>query len=863
MLTLAFPLALLIAVPLGALTVFAWRRGFAPLGPRRRSLLLPIRVLLLASLILSLAGAAWRRPAGRQQTVFVADLSASERGQQTAMLRAVNTAIKQSPPNAASSVVGVGESAVVEQAPQVRSPLVVFPVDVPTSGTNLQSGLLLASGLLRPDARRRIVLLTDGRQTIGDALGTARALRAAGIRLDVVPMGTRVPADAAVAHLALPAAIRAGEHFTLTAALRSSVAQLARVEVRRDGVLIRQTTIALQPGTNHWALPQGPLPARLSTYSVHIVPRHDAYRQNDTASAVIRVAGPPNILVIASRPREAADVTAALRAAGQTVTLRPPSRIPSLPSFSAVVLVDTAAPSLGYAQMQHLVRYVRNGGGLVTIGGQNAYGPGGYAGTPLETILPVNMSIRHQRKVPPVAVVLLIESLEVFSDIAISKQAAQGLVELLTSADKIAVNDTPDVSYGGWVVPLQRVRHKPAIERAIRRMVPGDPYSYLPYMQSGFRLLRHSGMKIKHMILVGDGDALDTYHPLITRMRRAGIIFSTIGTNDALGLGNYTVMRQMARWGGGVYYRARSSGDVPHLFLRELQSLRRNALMHGRVTPRVVVPSPLLRGLGALPPLDGYVQTTARPSAEVVLEGKRHDPILADWQVGLGRSVAWTSDAAGLWSAGWLRSPSASRIWANLVAWVLPPIGQPFPVATSAAGGTGTISAIIPASFGPAPRVTAHILTPTFRTRTAVLLPSSAHRYTTSFPAAQGVYHVALAVQGNGHARVIHTALVVPYPAEYRELGTDLPFLRALARAGGGRVLPRPTWADSLPAVTVAQPLTPILLLIALGLLLAELTVRFLIVGEQAGSFSSSDRPTIFSRALFPGDEKRGVDRLA
>ncbi|HZU13861.1 MAG TPA: glutamine amidotransferase [Chloroflexota bacterium] len=864
MIALAFPLAPVIAVPLIALAVLYWRRGFLSLGPGRRAWLLGIRVALLASLVLALSGLLLRLPAQRQETIFVADLSASDQAQQGTMLRDINGAIKRSPPDALAGVVGDADGSVVEQAPQGRGRFTSFPMGVPAAGTNLQSGLLLASTMLSPTRQRRIVLLSDGRQTTGDALSMASTLRTEGIRLDVVPVSGQIPPDAAVLGLTVPPAARAGERFRVTAALWSNVAQRATVQMFRDGTLIRQHVLALRPGTTHWTVTQGPLPSHLAAYNVRIVPQHDAYTENDTASSVVRIAGPPNVLVIASRPGEAANVAASLRAAGDTVTVRLPSAVSALAPYAAVVVVDTDAPSLGFHRMQSLVGYVKSGGGLVVIGGQNSYGPGGYAGTPMETVLPVNMNVRHQEKVPPVAVVVLIESLEVFQDITISKQAAQGLVELLTPADEIAINDTPETMMGGWVVRMQHVTHKAAIESAVLKMDPGDPYTYMPFMQEGFQVLRHNPMHLKHMILVGDGDAPDNYRPLITRMRRSGIIFSTIGVNDALGLGDYSVLRRMARWGGGVYYRAYSSEDVPRLFLRELQTLRRSALIQAHFTPRVTASSPLLRGIPALPPLDGYVQTTARPTAEVVLEGKQRDPVLADWQVGLGRSVAWTSDAAGLWTAAWLHSPSASHLWQNLVAWVLPPVSSSLSTATSADSGQGTVAATIPAGFGLAPHVTAHVLDPRSQTHTVAMQPSSPNRYVGSFPAAlPGIYRIALSLRGNGRARVVQTALAVPYPAEYRSFGTELPFLRQLAASGGGRVLSRPTWSDALPTVWDSRPLTPFLLLIALGLLLAELAVRFLVVGTQpAERPGRRSRPSILSPSLF-SDDLRDEDRPA
>jgi uncharacterized membrane protein len=57
--------------------------------------------------------------------------------------------------------------------------------------------------------------------------------------------------------------------------------------------------------------------------------------------------------------------------------------------FDVVVLGDVEAAVLSRAQLELLRKRVEGGGGLLTIGGYNAYGPGGYAGTPLAEALPV------------------------------------------------------------------------------------------------------------------------------------------------------------------------------------------------------------------------------------------------------------------------------------------------------------------------------------------------------------------------------------------------------------------------------------------------------------------------------------------
>ena len=63
-----------------------------------------------------------------------------------------------------------------------------------------------------------------------------------------------------------------------------------------------------------------------------------------------------------------------------------------LPSFDAVVIQDIDALEYGLARhLGALTDYVKGGGGLIMVGGPNAFVRGGYAGTALANVLPVDL----------------------------------------------------------------------------------------------------------------------------------------------------------------------------------------------------------------------------------------------------------------------------------------------------------------------------------------------------------------------------------------------------------------------------------------------------------------------------------------
>jgi uncharacterized membrane protein len=142
-------------------------------------------------------------------------------------------------------------------------------------------------------------------------------------------------------------------------------------------------------------------------------------------------------------------------------------------------------------------------------------------------------------------------------------------------------------------------------------------------------------------------------------MRAAGITLSAVGAG---GGGASEFLSELAERGGGRYYSAINPATIPDIFLKETQQVSGQQIVEEAFFPILTSTSPILRGLDdGLPQLLGYNGTTPKGTAQTVLVSTRDDPVLAQWQYGLGRAVAWTSDATGRWATrGWAGRASTS-----------------------------------------------------------------------------------------------------------------------------------------------------------------------------------------------------------
>src|SRR5262249_35562821 len=115
-----------------------------------------------------------------------------------------------------------------------------------------------------------------------------------------------------------------------------------------------------------------------------------------------------------------------------------------------------------------------------------------------------------------------------------------------------------------------------------------------------------------------------------------------------------TLLPSLAQLGGGGSYYTERGTEIPPLAAQETNILTRNAVIEGQASTRVGDPSPMLRHLsGDFPTLTGYIATTRKDRAVTALQTEQGHPLLAHWQYGLGRVVAWTSDAQQGWTAPW------------------------------------------------------------------------------------------------------------------------------------------------------------------------------------------------------------------
>ena len=828
------PLFLGVGVVALAIIVAAWRVFPPPLSRRRARLSLGLRTLIVVLLTAALAGTQIQTSPPNQSLLVAADLSASVQSARDSEATAVRRILQQRQGEDRAGVLSFGRDPQIEVSISKDPQFGEFQSQPNPQFTDLASALQLGGSLLPEDTRRHIVVVSDGRANLGDAVAEARLLRAEGIRVDTVALPVPIGAEVYVDRLDAPRTLTQGQQATAQAVIVSNTATPATIRWYLDRTLVTTTPIALPVGET--TVTQLVTPSQPGFHAVRIVvdPVRDTYAENNLGETLIQVVGPPRVLLVENTLGEAASLESALQSTGIGSSTVTPDQLPrsasDLAAYQAVVLVNIPAASLGTDSMTLFQASVRDlGMGLVVIGGADSYGPGGYAGTALETALPVQIQLPQDMQKPPVAVMLVLESTESGTGDQVLRGAAEAVVDQLTPRDLVGVTNG---SMGTVVVPLAPLSDKAAVKRKIEGIGLGDPPTYAPDLNAADTALSKTTASLKHVILLGDGDAQDNYQPVITAMHAHGITVSTVAIASAFS--DAATMQAMAGWGHGRFYQSNSIADVPQIFLKESREALKPWIVEGRIAPQLASLADVIPGvpLDSFPALSGYVATTPRAAADVVLKSPQGDPLLATWQYGLGRVIAWTSDAQGRWTAGLLQWPSANRFFGDIVHSSLPQPGDPaLQVETRVQGDHTHLLVTAPATSGAI--VTVSAVTPDLADASLTLSPTGAGRFEGDLPTDQvGSYLLHVSESAGGVVRhTTMTGLVVPYSPEYRDLGTDLASLKAIAQAGGGVVLSDISQAFRLPvpSVRAARPISELLLVLAILLFPIDVALRRLV----------------------------------
>ena len=572
-------------------------------------------------------------------------------------------------------------------------------------GSDLAGAVRLAAASLPDEGERRMVLLTDGRGTRGDALAEVRRARAAGIEVDAVPIGGGVSAAPGVARVtAREPRLSDGEPATLTAEVRGEPSEAVVVTWKRDGAGFRRDRVTFDAAGKGTSDVTDPHPGP----GVHV---YEAFAGPDDhagphAAAAVDVSGKPRALVISvdgEAPGVLKDALDQAEVAHADVPIGEHALDPAaLSGADLVILADVPLTPAGGASdlglgpraQEALIEFAQKGGGVLVTGGAFGFAPE-YADAPIARMLPVEIENQGQIEDPRVAMAIMLDRsgsmsavVGTHTKIQLATEAALAAASTLRPDDTLALGSVDTRTH--WNQPLGPIAGLAARRDEIRAIDAGGGgiYCYTALVDA-YAALRTAKEPLRHVILFADtadaeeqaegcswGDCSRSEHTaeqLAETARRTGITTSVVGIGREEDH-DTPFLRRLAASGAGRFYITSNGTELRRIFVSEARVATRSNLREGPLAVDVAEDHPVLAGVDVsrFPPLGGFVEARRRATADTALITRDdHKPILASWRYGLGKVVALTTDLRADWKNGWSTFPGAGQVLRQAVRFSL------------------------------------------------------------------------------------------------------------------------------------------------------------------------------------------------
>ena len=690
--------------------------------------------------------------------------------------------------------------------------------------TNLEAALRDAAASLPAGLVPRIVLISDGNENLGSVVRGAWQTRELGIPIDTFPLAGRPKPNLRLESMSLPAQVFTGERFSIDISLNSPKRATANVEISAEGKSLGSSRVEIEPGLNHFRVH-----ASVSTVgAVDLAGKISAAGLGEAHFEQAVTLRHPRVLLITQDPAGTEKHLQQTLEANQFEVRRSSNGPPEdLTDFQLVIFNNWDLESLSIAQKTSVEEFVKQGGGLLWIGGdRNVYVEGKKEEDPIERALPAKLA--PPRSPEGTAVVLIIDKSSSMEGkkMELARLASIGVIDNLRPIDLVGVLIF-DNSFQ-WTVPIRRAMDRATIKRLVSGITPDGGTQIAPALTEAYRKILPTNAIYKHIVLLTDGISEEGDSMSLAREAAQNkVTISTVGLGQDV---NRAYLEKIASFAKGKSHFLNDPSGLEQILLKDVMEHTGSTAVEKPVAPVVVKQAEILSGVGmeAAPSLRGYVRFISKPTAETILTVDEKDPLLVRWQYGLGRSVVFTSDAKSRWAANWMTWPGFDKLWTNLFRDLLP-----HAAATEATASYDSANDELVIDY----RLGRHVPEPAVIPDIYVFGPNGFQRPVKATKLTAGSFRVRLPIgrrQGLFRVRPLAESRAFPEIGLYRaeeemtDYGSNDFVLRQISAATGGRFNPNPkdvfdAGGRSIPST---MELWPGLLALAVALNLAELIMR-------------------------------------
>ncbi|MBE6618865.1 MAG: VWA domain-containing protein [Ruminococcaceae bacterium] len=744
LLLIIIPILLLIIVPFA----FAVRKENKS---KSTTASLVLHLFIALCIALAIAGSVLTAVITKTEVYVVADVSYSSNRNLDKIDEYVEDVSDKLPRNSKLGVVcfGKDQTLLTELGGKLTS---VKNAEIDESATDISSALEYTASLFGGDCLKRIVLITDGKDTDTDAtrklISTIEKLHSENIAIDAVYIDNNITPDVKEVQLT-------GVDFTRSTYLNHEVTADVLVQSNQESNAIAKLyqgeseidsrALTLTRGYNVFSFDLPTVQAGAFDYTVKIISDDDTLPVNNAYSFTQNVTGEINVLLVTSNQSDV-DRAKALYGDGATIdsfviTKKKrdvPCSVEELCKYDEIILSDVDIRDINnYTAFIDAVDKSVSlfGKSLVTMGDLKIQNKTEDILKQLEDMLPVKFGNSDQDPKLYAIVIDSSRSLQHFSRLIIAKQAAVQLLDFLGENDYVMV-----VNFWGEINVLQSpIRasdsNKETLTKKINSIEPYQGTVIGTALDKAGDFMIDLAFDEKQIMLISDGLSYtldsDTPADVVARLREHGITTSVIqpapprdpnNTNNAdESDAGVKTLRGIASAGGGKYYSINTEKDLEDVMFSEIADDVTESIIEKQTAVKIKLEKDkILSGISSLPDIYGYAYAKAKASASTVLaldyvksSGSTVEvPLYAYWSYGEGKVASFTSSLSGDWTSLW-NGGSGDIFFTNVSEQCTPKerVGYPYTLNVEYDGTYSTLE-IIPASLNPSASADATVTLP-------------------------------------------------------------------------------------------------------------------------------------------------------
>jgi len=540
------------------------------------------------------------------------------------------------------------------------------------TATNTSAAITQVLHLASTKNNSTIILISDGQDTQGDIEQALINARQAGISVFGIPVQSDTTTSSWIESLQLPQHGSVGQPFPITLLIKGSDQQQHSVKLLFNGKQHSQFKFQLS-SQGQWQHRWWITADKAGTQNIEVIVDNTDTNSISTQykRALINIAGNKPILYIA---KQTTPLLAQLQQNDINIhfktTLDFPDRLNTLLNYSSIILDDIAITDLSTSYWNTLTTAVQNHGtGLLLLGGEHAFGQGGYRHSQLESILPVTAEANSRQDSANI-LFLIDTSGSMDSDASQSNPGASSYIEqarqsVITTANHISSNDsigliTFDIEAKQRLAIGQYANPKQAIEKAWQYNASGGT-QLLTALKAANRALAQTSDDTRLLVLLTDSFIEDTsLYEISEKLKNNKIQLITLVTGNTNKTSN---LEKLSRTTGGQLIKINDMFALPQIMREQLEQ-HRLPIEHGDISVFSKQALPFFIS-DNWPSINAYNVTRAKPNSSVYLQSDRDDPLMAFQQSGNGRVIVMPGGMSA-----WQSWPLQKQFMQSLINWL-------------------------------------------------------------------------------------------------------------------------------------------------------------------------------------------------